>query len=161
MILTKKLEDTLGNFDGGIKNSDLSKSMAMAIEALGHQPCNDCISRQAAIDCLNADFTIDGKENMETVVDYINGAFEQIKALPSVKPTHKEWIPVSEGATNKDMFRAVFGYEPATDAVVCNKADLCGDSEPCNYCISNPDNIGRELNIWWNAPYKAESEDKG
>lgn len=58
------------------------------------QTCEDCISRQAAIDCLNADLTIDGKENMETVVDYINGAFKQIKALPSVTPRQKvgKWI---------------------------------------------------------------------
>lgn len=65
-----------------------------AIKALEQEPCNDAISRQAAIDCLNADFTIDGKENMETVVDYINGAFKQIKALPSVTPQPKtgRWI---------------------------------------------------------------------
>lgn len=60
-----------------------------AIQALEQEPCTDVISRQAAIDCLNADFTIDGKENMETVVDYINGAFKQIKALPSVTPQQK------------------------------------------------------------------------
>lgn len=75
---------------------DDAKSCAIhsAIEELEHEPCEDCISRQAAIDCLNADFTIDGKENMETVVDYINGAFKQIKALPSVTPQQKvgKWI---------------------------------------------------------------------
>ena len=64
------------------------------IKALEQEPCEDCISRQAAIDCLNADFTIDGKENMETVVDYINGAFKKIKALPSVTPEQRvgRWI---------------------------------------------------------------------
>lgn len=64
------------------------------VKAFEQEPCEDCISRQAAIDCLNADFTIDGKENMETVVDYINGAFKQIKALPSVTPKPKmgQWI---------------------------------------------------------------------
>lgn len=66
-------------------------------------------------------------------------------------------ILIPTNATNKDMFKAVFGYEPATDVVVCNKEDLCGDSEPCNYCISNSNNIGREED-WWNALYKAESE---
>lgn len=62
------------------------------------QTCEDCISRQAAIDCLNADFTIDGKENMETVVDYINGAFKKIKALPSVTPQPKvgKWIRIDK-----------------------------------------------------------------
>jgi len=55
--------------------------------------------------------------------------------------------------TNGEKFKEVFGYEPATDAVVCNKEDWCGASEPCNYCISNPNNIGREED-WWNAEYK-------
>lgn len=82
---------------------------------------------------------------------------DRIKALPHVTPTHKDWIPVPVGATNKDMFKTVFGYEPATDAVVCNKEDWCGASKPCNYCFGNPNAIGREEE-WWNAPYKAESE---
>lgn len=80
----------------------------MAIEALEKEPCEDCISRQAAIDCLNADFTIDGKENMETVVDYINGAFKQIKALPSVTP--KPFINkpcVSEGVCREDKIQVL------------------------------------------------------
>lgn len=67
-------------------------------------------------------------------------------------------IRIPEGATNKDVFKAVFGYEPATDAVVCNKEDWCGASEPCNYCMSDPDNIGRE-DVWWNAPYKKDVEE--
>ena len=71
-------------------------------------------------------------------------------------PNHNAAI-IPEGATNKDIFKAIFGYEPATGAVVCNKEDRCGASEPCNYCMCNPNNIGREED-WWNAPYK-ESED--
>lgn len=60
---------------------------------------------------------------------------------------------IPDGATNKDVFKAVFGYDPATDSVVCNKEDWCGASEPCHYCMSNPDNIGKEED-WWNALYK-------
>lgn len=73
---------------------DMTELTIKDLETLEQEPCNDAISRQAAIDCLNADFTIDGKENMETVVDYINGAFKQIKALPSVTPKPKmgQWI---------------------------------------------------------------------
>lgn len=67
-------------------------------------------------------------------------------------------IRIPEGATNGDVFKIVFGYEPATDAVVCNKEDWCGASEPCNYCMSNPDSIGKEEE-WWNAPYKKEREE--
>lgn len=73
-----------------------------------------------------------------------------------VKPyTKVDAIIIPEGATNGDIFKIVFGYEPAIDAVVCNKEDWCGASEPCKYCISNPNNIGREEE-WWNAPYKKE-----
>lgn len=68
--------------------------------------CEDAISRQAAIDCLDADFTIDGKENMETVVDYINGAFKQIKELPSVTPQPKtgHWITEIKSDLRGDMW---------------------------------------------------------
>lgn len=71
----------------------------------------------------------------------IEGDYDVIAILP-------------RNSTNKDAFEAIFDYEPATDAVVCNKEDWCGASEPCNYCMSNPDNIGKEED-WWNAPYKA------
>jgi len=56
--------------------------------------------------------------------------------------------------TNAEKFREVFGYEPATDAIVCNKADWCGDSEPCKYCDCYSDAIGREED-WWGKEYKA------
>ena len=127
----------------------VEEAVDMAIKALEQEPCEDAISRQAVKDMLDA-------RGVKAVMTFEHFK-ELLDKLPSATPTHKKWIPVSEGATNKDMFKAVFGYEPATDAVVCNKADWCGDSEPCNYCISNPDNIGREEQ-WWNAPYKAESE---
>lgn len=68
-------------------------------------------------------------------------------------------IVIKYSATNKDVFKGVFGYEPAIDAVVCNKADWCGGSEPCNYCKSNPNNIGREED-WWNASYKVETKNQ-
>lgn len=54
--------------------------------------------------------------------------------------------------TNAEKFREVFGYEPATDAVVCNKEDWCGASEPCKYCTGNANAIGREED-WWNSEY--------
>ena len=84
----------LKTFKGRTGMAELSQAFGVAIQALEQEPCTDVISRQAAIDCLNADFTIDGKENMETVVDYINGAFKQIKALPSITPQQRvgRWI---------------------------------------------------------------------
>jgi hypothetical protein len=47
----------------------------------------DCISRQAAIDALNCNFTITGKDNAETVYRIVKGFSDKIKALPSAQPT--------------------------------------------------------------------------
>lgn len=61
------------------------------------------------------------------------------------------------GMTRADKFKEIFGYRPATDQVLCNEHDYCGESDACNYCMSNPNNIGREED-WWNAGYESESE---
>ena len=54
----------------------------------------DCISRAEAIKCLECDFNITGKENMKTVVNYINSAHDKIMNLPRVKQESKtgHWI---------------------------------------------------------------------
>ena len=49
----------------------------------------DCISRAEAIKCLECDFDITGKENMKTVVNYINSAHDKIVNLPRVKQEPK------------------------------------------------------------------------
>ena len=91
--------------------------------------------------------------------DYITHSNDEWNIPLGLVDALQKAIPIPEGATNKDMFKAVFGYEPATDVVVCNKEDWCGASEPCNYCIINSDNIGREED-WWNAPYRKEGVSK-
>ena len=59
----------------------------------------DCISRAEAIKCLECDFDITGKENMKTVVNYINLAHDKIVNLPSVTPIRPKghWIPIYQG----------------------------------------------------------------
>jgi len=59
----------------------------------------DCISRAEAIKCLECDFDITGKENMKTVVNYINSAHDKIVNLPSVTPIRPKghWIPIYQG----------------------------------------------------------------
>lgn len=80
LAIVKNLEDALGNFDGGIKNSDLSKSLAMAIKALGHQPCDDCIRRQQAIDAVKERYYKYGRfAKIEELV-------WSIEKLPSAQP---------------------------------------------------------------------------
>ena len=126
---------------------------------------DDAISRQAAIDAIYARY-IGGKEAVakapanDQYAEGIDEAVCAVEDLPPVTPQPRVGHSFPKEATNKDIFKAIFGYEPATDSVVCNKEDWCGASEPCNYCTSNSDNIGKEED-WWNAPYKkADSEGK-
>ena len=130
-------------------------ALNMAIKALEQEPCEDAISRQAVDEIKELMTDING----DTVYAV---RMSELRQLPSVNKYKAESenalkIEIPKGTTNSDVFKVVFGYAPATDAVVCNKADWCTASEPCNYCTSNPDNIGKEED-WWNAPYKAESE---
>ena len=50
--------------------------------------------------------------------------------------------------TRADKFEEIFGYRPATDQVLCNEYDYCGESDACNYCMQFRDED------WWNAEYK-------
>ena len=50
------------------------------------------ISRQAAIDSLNDEFTIIGKTNAIAVQDYIRRVNNRLRDLPSAQ----QWIPVTE-----------------------------------------------------------------
>ena len=57
------------------------EALDMAIKALEQQPCEDCVSRQAVIDLINADWKYEGLEL-------------SINELPPVTPTRKvgKWI---------------------------------------------------------------------
>jgi hypothetical protein len=50
----------------------------------------DCIDRQAAIDALDCNFTITGKDNAETVYRIVKGFSDKIKALPTVQPAYTD-----------------------------------------------------------------------
>ena len=96
----------------------------------------DCISRAEAIKCLECDFDITGKENMKTVVNYINSAHDKIVNLPRVKqePKTGKWI-----STETKGVRYAFWCR--------YKCSLCGGlSDHTNFCP--------------NCGAKMESEDK-
>ena len=57
---------------------------------------NDLISRQAAIDALDGKFNITGRENAETIRDYINGVDKKLRELPSAERRGR-WVKVAEG----------------------------------------------------------------
>lgn len=76
--------------------------------------------------------------------------YTMLSKIPTVNA-----IPIPEGATRADVFKIVFGYAPAKDSILCNVNDWCGENEACEYCISNPQQVGKDED-WWNAPYKRE-----
>lgn len=87
----------------------------------------DCISRAEAIKCLECDFDITGKENMKTVVNYINSAHDKIVNLPSVTPqeTRKgRWI-----STETKGVRYAFWCR--------YKCSLCGGLSDCTTFCPN------------------------
>ena len=75
------------------QGSLIIKAKEKAIEALEHEPCEDCISRQAAIEKMS-DYVVSGyADSAEDFEEYSN----IIRQLPSVQPikAKREWISVS------------------------------------------------------------------
>lgn len=101
LSLAKQVEDMLGEFGGSVKNSYLSRSLAMAIDALQKQPCDDCISREALIERINhaeENFKSDHMESISSgdedpfVDGVLSGIFDlrqMVKQAPSVTPQQK------------------------------------------------------------------------
>ena len=55
----------------------------------------DLIERQKAIGALDAKFNITGRENAETIRDYINGVDKKLRELPSAERRGR-WIRTGE-----------------------------------------------------------------
>lgn len=86
----------------------------------------DCISRAEAIKCLECDFDITGKENMKTVVNYINSAHDKIVNLPRVKQEPRKGHWIADFVKWGDVVTTVDGYR-------CDKCNAF-DSDKDNYC---------------------------
>ena len=57
----------------------------------------DLIRRSDAIKALDANFTIKGKENMQTVLNYLELVRTRIEGAPTIEPKRGRWIPVDNG----------------------------------------------------------------
>jgi hypothetical protein len=69
-----------------------SRAIKEAIEALEQQPSDDCVSRQAVIDLVNAECVDlqDGSELWRSCVnDTVESIYHGVKDLPTVTPTQK------------------------------------------------------------------------
>lgn len=87
----------------------------------------ELISRQAAIDALNGKFTITGRENAETIRNYIDGVNKRLRELPSAERRGR-WI---------------FGGEegwPKWTCSVCG-GDGRGDYKICPWCGAKMDEV--------------------
>ena len=115
------------------------------IKALEKEPCEDCISRQEAINCA-------------TLNEFRYKIVEDIKTLPSVTPKEKTgWIPVSERLPEERS--SVLVYCPRNDNIFLaylKQGKWYIFSLYCDESIDEP------IVAWMPLPeaYKAESEDK-
>ena len=102
----------------------------------------DCISRAEAIKCLECDFDITGKENMKTVVNYINSAHNKIVNLPRVK---QEPILDKIRGQIKDYLR---GVEITLEVLVENdplRPKMEGAKSTLEECLELIDKAEKEL----------------
>ena len=72
-------------------NQAAFEAFDMAIKALEQQPCEDTISRQAAIDFIDAGHLVNPNEPRWSDNEVVNF----LKSRPSAQPEQR-WIPVSE-----------------------------------------------------------------
>lgn len=70
-----------------------------AIKALEQEPCDDAISRQAAIDAIFAEPLYKAGMKKRYAEEAVPSIFERIKALPPVTPAEKvgQWIDDNDG----------------------------------------------------------------
>ena len=103
------------------------EAIKMAIKALEQQPCEDCVSRKATLEELQACVDTESIYDENNGLTYIcyDDAVKFIEDLPSITPIFPK------GMTNGDMLTALFG----------KKALITLDTH--NY-----------LKDWWNAPYE-------
>lgn len=79
---------------------------------------DDTISRQAAIDALDGELKITGRENAETIRDYINGVGKKLRDLPSAERRGR-W----EHYEHREPQYDIEGYKTWAEAYKCSN---CG-----------------------------------
>ena len=88
----------------------------------------DLIRRSNAIKALDANFTIKGKENMQTVLNYLELVRTRIEGAPTIEPKRGEWIGEADGYYNGELIY---------DTWYCSNCDyVVDDEEPptWNFC---------------------------
>ena len=85
------------------KGCQEQQALTMAIKALEQQPCEDCISRQEAINRIEVRRKITCESDPYNYEEWTKGyeegiddAIAMINSVPPVTPQQTRWIPVSE-----------------------------------------------------------------
>lgn len=98
---------------------------------------------------------------MQIVIDIDEDAYKEIKKIVAdgdemcfMQKLIANGTPISDNATNGDVIKAIFGSDKVFDFI---------------YCVHLRAKVGNWFNEgvvaefykdWWNAPYKAESEEE-
>lgn len=96
--------------------ADIDKEfLKIAKEALQQQSCDDCVSRQAVLDLVNADWKYEGLE-------------EPINSLPPVTPQLKtgHWIFVDKAKEHARCSKCGYGDVDLVDGRVHDYCEKCG-----------------------------------
>lgn len=166
-------EEALKEFIG-YQTYDIQPSVEatkMAIEALNQEPCEDCISRQAAIDAMIKIEQDDIKQYGCKILEGFDSspAIKALDNLPSIasKPKIGQWIPVSERLpAEREWYLAVFKETDTEYQLIPRVADYIGNGENV-WRIIDEDGLGQEYCsilecVAWMPlpePYKVKSEE--
>lgn len=114
-------EDAIADIRDNIKPVVGGKSLDMAIEALGQEPCTDAISREDALMALTGEYT-------DSPIEILPKAIKRINVLPPVNPAEKggQWKRIS---MDKYVQHAMAYYKCS----VCGK-DIIGTHNYCPSC---------------------------
>jgi hypothetical protein len=123
----KEFQIDIGSCQDDLNNSPLYYALDEAIKALEQQPCEDCVSREEAIDRMMRKNMPVGEDNTKERFRYLQwlSDLETIKELQSVKPQRSKgrWIE------QKDVHKHHYGW------FFCSE---CGaflmSSDGANYC---------------------------
>ena len=171
--LLKKNYENLGKSDAEEFEKDFSEIIELADKALEQQPCEDTISRQAAIDALTA---LEEPAPTARHLSAIYDCEDAIKALPSAQPEQR-WIPFK----TRPLTKAEKEEHPEWDGILDCKLPDDGQRILVNVSVRGHESvqydefytddgsyldsgyeIGTEATAWMPLPepYDAESEDK-
>jgi len=116
----------------------------LILELLHTEPCEDCVSRQVAINIIPE--VIGGQNDFADCIR--DGVEAVINACPSVQPVKTGWVPVRRLPETVDFYLTSIAHSDGTKKAIISWFDGCSFKAEVKAWMPLPE------------PYK-ESEDKG